>query len=78
VYGIMERLSDWRRNWFRKPARLYRPCEFDPRPLRPGRYAVGAATGFEHQWQPLRPWARHPHLPLATAQPVEGAALIRR
>jgi hypothetical protein len=30
----MERLSDRRRNWFRKPVRLYRPCEFDPRPLR--------------------------------------------
>ena len=43
-----------------------------------GRRAAGAAAGFEHPRRLPSREARHLRLPLATTQPVEGAALIRR
>ena len=43
-----------------------------------GRCAAGAATGLEIPCRLSRLEDRHFRLPLATTQPVEGAALIRR
>src|SRR5262249_48544373 len=49
-----------------------RPLRVGPPLSSLGRRAAGAATGFEHPWRSRGRGARHPRLPLATTQPVEG------